>query len=299
MFEKILVPLDGSPLSEASLGAAALLAQTLHSPVTLLHVIEQGAPSQVHEERHLTDSEEAQAYLRQVAARAFPAGVKVNTHVHTAPVSDVARSIVEHAANEFQPDLIVTCTHGRGGVRDLLFGSIAQQVVAQGTTPLLLIKPEARPFRMQSILLPLDADSFHDDSLEVGESLAHSFRSRLALLSVIPTYGTLTGEQALASSLMPSATQAVLHLREQNARDHLAEHAQAFEKAGVTASAIVARGDPASIIVKMAEQLPADLIILSTHRKAGISAFWARSVAPKVAQLTRTPLLLIPLPEKL
>jgi nucleotide-binding universal stress UspA family protein len=298
MFKNILLPLDGSTLSEASLGAASLLAERLHSPVTLLHVIEQGAPSQVHEERHLTQPEEAETYLRQVAARAFPADVKVQTHVHTAPVADVARSIVEHAANEFQPDLIVTSTHGRSGVRDLLFGSIAQQIVAQGTTPLLLIKPEGRPFRMQTILLPLDPDSFHDDSLAVGESLAKSFKSRLELLSVIPTYGTLAGEQALASSLMPAATQAVLDLREQNARAHLGEHVEAIKQAGVAASAIVARGDPASTIVKTAEQLPADLIILSTHRKAGIGAFWARSVAPKVAQLTRTPLLLIPLPEK-
>ncbi len=45
MFKNILLPLDGSTLSEASLGAASLLAERLHSPVTLLHVIEQGAPS--------------------------------------------------------------------------------------------------------------------------------------------------------------------------------------------------------------------------------------------------------------
>ena len=37
------------------------------------------------------------------------------------------------------------------------------------------------------------------------------------------------------------------------------------------------------------------MMILSTHRKAGLGAFWARSVAPKVAQKTKTPLLLIPL----
>ena len=298
MFKKILVPLDGSALSEASLGAAAVLAQKLHAPVTLLHVIEQGAPAQVHEEHHLTGAEEAESYLRKVAERGFPQGVEVHTHVHTAPVADVARSIVEHAAKEFQPDLIVTCTHGRGGVRDVLFGSIAQQVVAHGTTPLLLIKPGGRPFQLQCILLPLDADSYHDDSLEPGASLARIFNSSLELLSVIPTYRTLAGEQALASSLMPAATQAMLDLQEQNARHHLSEHVRTFDQAGLTAAAIVARGEPASTIVKTAEQLPADLIILSTHRKAGIGAFWARSVAPKVAQLTKTPLLLIPLPEK-
>lgn len=298
MFKNILVPLDGSTLSEASLAAAAVLAERLHSPVILLHVIEQGAPSQVHAERHLTEPAEAETYLRQVAQRAFPVGVKVETHVHTAPVTDVARSIAEHATNEFQPDLIVTCTHGRSGMRDMLFGSIAQQIVAEGTTPLLLIKPGAGPFQMQNIMLPLDPDSFHDDSLAPAELLAKTFKSKLQLLSVIPTYGTLAGEQALTSSLMPATTQAVLDLREQNAREHLDQHVQAFRQEGLAASATVARGDPAPTIVKTAEQLAADLIILSTHRKSGIGAFWARSVAPKVAQLTRIPLLLIPLPER-
>ncbi len=65
--------------------------------------------------------------------------------------------------------------------------------------------------------------------------------------------------------------------------------------AGRRAAAEVARGDPASEIVKSAEKAGADLIVLSTHRKAGIGAFWARSVAPNVANHSTLPLLLIPL----
>lgn len=298
MFEKILVPLDGSKLSEASLDAASVLAQKLGAPVTLLHVIEQDAPSEVHDERHLTRPEEAETYLREAARRAFPASVSVSTHVHSAPVADVAKSIVEHAEREFQPDLIVTCTHGRGGMHDLLFGSIAQQVVAHGSTPLLLIKPGTAHFTLRRILLPLDADSFHDDSLEPGQSLAASFAAELLLLSVLPTFATLRGDEVATSSLMPGATQAVLDLREENAQEHLSDHVQELRQAGISARAFVARGDPAGVIVRTAEQESADLIILSTHRKAGVGAFWARSVAPSVARLTTTPLLLIPLPSK-
>ena len=54
MFKHILVPLDGSNLSEAALTPAAILAEKFKAPVTLLHVIEQGAPSEVHADRHLT-----------------------------------------------------------------------------------------------------------------------------------------------------------------------------------------------------------------------------------------------------
>src|SRR5271169_4376306 len=107
MFKNILVPLDGSNLSEASLTPAAILAEKFKAPVTLLHVIEQDAPSEVHADRHLTKPDEAMEYLEDIAKRAFPTKVKVKTHVHTAPVADVTQSIVEHVTTEFKPDLIV------------------------------------------------------------------------------------------------------------------------------------------------------------------------------------------------
>jgi nucleotide-binding universal stress UspA family protein len=295
MFKHILVPLDGSRLSEASLDPAAFLASELHCSVTLLHVIEQDAPAEIHKERHLTNPEEADEYLRTTAQRAFGPGVQVATHVHTAPVSDVARSIVEHARSEFQPDLIVTCTHGRGGMRDLIFGSIAQQLVALGTTPVLLIKPGDRPFRPKRILVPLDPESVHDDSLPPAEELARACKAELVMLGVIPTYSTLSGEQAATGSLMPGTTQAVLDLREEHARADLSQHLDALKARGIASSAAVVRGDPAAMIIKTAERSGVGLIVLSTHRKAGLDAFWSKSVAPKVGQGTRLPVLLLPL----
>jgi nucleotide-binding universal stress UspA family protein len=297
MFKHILVPLDGSNLSEASLIPAAILAEKFKAPITLLHVIEQDAPSEVHADRHLTKPDEAMEYLEDIAKRAFPPKVKVKTHVHTAPVADVTRSIVEHVTTEFQTELIVICTHGKSGIHDALFGNIAQQVAAQDKTPILVVKPVSPRFKLEKILLPLDPDSIHDQSFPFAESLAQAFQASLHLFSVIPTFGTLAGEQAAAGNLMPATTQAFLDMKEENARNHLQEHVEALRKKGLTASAEIARGDPASVIVKTAENKDMDLIILSTHRRKGMGAFWARSVAPKVAQKTKIPLLLIPLSE--
>jgi len=297
MFKHILVPLDGSNLSEASLIPAAILAEKFKAPITLLHVIEQDAPSEVHADRHLTKPDEAMEYLEDIAKRAFQPKAKVKTHVHTAPVADVTRSIVEHVTTEFQTELIVICTHGKSGIHDALFGNIAQQVAAQDKTPILVVKPVSPRFKLEKILLPLDPDSIHDQSFPFAESLAQAFQASLHLFSVIPTFGTLAGEQAAAGNLMPATTQAFLDMKEENARNHLQEHVEALRKKGLTASAEIARGDPASVIVKTAENKDMDLIILSTHRRKGMGAFWARSVAPKVAQKTKIPLLLIPLSE--
>ena len=295
MFKHILVPLDGSNLSEASLIPAAVLAVKFKAPVTLLHVIEQDAPSEIHADRHLTEPEEALDYLEDIARREFPSKVKVQTHVHTAPVSDVTRSIVEHVTTEFQTDLIVICAHGKSGIRDALFGNIAQQIATLGKTPLLIVKPVSPRFKLEKVLIPLDPDSEHDISFPYAESLAKAFQAEIHLLSVIPTYATLAGEQAAAGTLMPVTAQAFLDMKEDNARQHLQEHVTALKERGLRATMEIARGDPASLITKIAESSAMDMIILATHRRKGMGAFWARSVAPKVAQKTKLPLLLIPL----
>ncbi len=293
MFKNILVPLDGSKLSEASLAPAALLAQGFKSHVTLLHVIEQDAPAEIHKERHLTKPDEAEAYLLDAAKRAFPSDVKVETHVHSAPVTDVIKSILEHVS-EFRPDLIITCTHGNSGIRDVLIGTIAQQIVAHGSTPLLLVKPDLPRFQLDRILVPLDPKSHHDDSLPVAKLLGTAFGAKIHLLSIIPTFSTLAGEQAAAGNLMPATAQVLLDIQEENASDELNMHTDEFRKDDIKVFAEVSRGDPARGIVKIAEISGADLIILITDRKAGMGAFWARSVAPKVANKTKVPLLLIP-----
>jgi nucleotide-binding universal stress UspA family protein len=298
MFTHILVPLDGSSLAETALPAAASLASIFGSPVTLFHVIEQNAPEAVHEDRHLTRAGEAEDYLKAVAARYFAPGALVDWHVHTAEVRDVAASIAAHAA-ELRADLIVMCTHGRGGFREALFGSIAQQVIARGRTPVLLLRPgnsaASQPFLLRRILLPLDSASVHDDVFPYARGLAEAYAAEIALLTVIPTFSTLAGEEAATSSLLPGTTSALLDIEEDDARKHLDVHIDELKKAGVTATAATPRGDPASEVVRAGERWGADLIILATHRKAGMDAFWARSVAPNIARRTRVPLLLLPL----
>ena len=298
MFKSILLPLDGSQLAEAGLPAAVSLAEKLNIPVTLLHVIEQNAPEAVHHERHLTRLEEAETYLQELAEQSFPAGIKVDWHVHSTEVKDVAASIVEHTS-EFEPGLIVMCAHGRSGIRDMLFGRIAQQVLAKSSTPMLLLQPmtsQQKPFKLRRILLPLDSESIHDDSLPIAKELAKVYDSQLCLLCVIPTFSTLRGNEAATSTILPATTNALLDIKEEHAKEHLQGHLNEFVGEGFRTSAEIARGDPTQTIVNVAERSQADLIVLSTHRRAGIDAFWARSVSPNVARRTRIPLLLIPLP---
>jgi nucleotide-binding universal stress UspA family protein len=293
MFKHLLVPLDGSHLAETAVPVAAGLAKMLDAPVTLLHIIEQNAPEAVHRDRHLTNAAEAEAYLKDVAQRF---SVKVETHVHTAPVEDVARSIVDHAADEFQPDLIILTSHGNGGVHDLIFGTIAQEVVASGGTPVLLLKPTepVGALTLHRILVPLDNESIHDAVLPLAIQLAKVSSAQLDLLCVIPTPGTDSGEHAAAGSMLPMTAAAYLDIAEEIAHEHFQNHLNDFEEAGIPATAEIARGDPAPVIEKTAERLSSDLIVFGTHGRAGLDAFWNRSVTAAVSRRTQIPLLLVP-----
>lgn len=300
MFKNILVPLDGSKLAETVFNPAESLAKTLGAPITLLHIIEKDAPQAIHSDHHLTKLDEAVDYLKNIATRAMSKEIKVETHVHSAKVKDVAASIIQHTTEEFTPDLIVMCAHGQSGIRDLVFGNIAQQVLAGGQTPILLIQPESTnppPFSLRRIFVPLDSESKHDESLQYALGLAKAYDAELYLLTVIPTFNTLTGQDAAVSSLLPGTTTAYLEILEETAKEHLQTHLDEFLEAGFNVNAEISRGDPADVIVATADRVGADLILLSTHRKAGMDAFWARSVAPKVVKKTHIPLLLIPLNE--
>lgn len=298
MFKHILVPLDGSELAEAALPAARYLAGALKAKVTLVHVIEEDAPDTVHGERHLVNPREAEAYLEGVSNLAGPPGTEVTCHVHAAATGNVAQSIVAHQ-DELTHDLVVMCTHGRSGLRRILIGSIAQQVVALGKTPVLLIRPGGNgrkdaSFEIKAILAPVDGDPAHERGLEAALELGRATGARLQLLSVVPTMGTLAGRDATMGRFMPGTTHAILELAEEDLKAYLTRQVSRLKEAGVTASAELRHGDTAPTIAAAADTLNASIIVLATHGRAGNEAFWSHSVGAGVQAQTRRSLLLIP-----
>jgi nucleotide-binding universal stress UspA family protein len=298
MYKHILVPLDGSSLAESALPAASYLAEKLHASVTLLHVIEENAPKEIHGERHLTNPGEAQGYLKKLSASHFRAGIKVVTHVHKEEVQNVTNSIVSHSQDEFAPDLIVLSAHGQGGLRDIFLGNIAQQVLSAGQLPVLLIDVPKdgcqECFEIKTILLPLDGNPQHEQAFSSGQQLARACKADLILLVVVPTLTSLKGEKAATSIFLPGAVNIALELAEEEAGSYVAEHMQMLAKAGVNATSVIVRGDPAGQIADAAQSANVDLIILGTHKKSGSDAFWSASVASKVSRLSKKPILFIP-----
>jgi nucleotide-binding universal stress UspA family protein len=298
-FTRVLVPLDGSRQAESVLPVAIVIAQRCGATVTLLHVLEHNAPEKVHGEQHLNDTRAATAYLNDVATRHNLDGVRTEQHVHENPEHDVARSIAAHA-DELHVDLIALATHGSGGLRGFLFGSIAQQALRRTTIPVLLIRPEVRGGRhadYRTILVPLDGTSQASVALPVAEMLARAGSAFLHLMRVVPTVGTMPSSSgsSAAATFSPSAAAALLDIEGQEAADDLtAQRAALPDSLAVTLE--VRRGEIVDELLAAVERADADLVVMSTHGRAGVDGLWTGSVAAKlIGRLTR-PVILVPIP---
>jgi nucleotide-binding universal stress UspA family protein len=298
VFRHLLVPLDGSPPAEAALPLAVGLARRLGASVTLLHVIERGAPAAVHGERHLSDPGEAGRYLEGLA-RGEGAAPRVACHVHTDLEADVAGSIARRA-EELEADLIVMCTHGRRQLRHRLFGSVAQGVLGRGRIPVLLAPPGRgrETWVCRRVLAPVDARPEHGHSLPVALAFARACGAAVHVLWVVPTLGTLSGEHAATGHLLPGTTAALLELEEEQAGRWVRAETERAGAEGIPVTLEVARGDPAETILEAATRADADLLVVGTHARPGMDAFLAGSVAPRVAGRAMWPLLLVPLHQR-
>lgn len=146
MYQRILVPVDGSQTSDAALHEAIRFAQQHNSMLKLVHVVE---AARFFDAESMIDFTTLQDMARrsgeQVLARAADtvqqAGLDSETDLLESDGQRVENLIVDEA-KRWMADLIVIGTHGRSGVSRLLFGSVAEGVVRGAHTPILLIRGE-------------------------------------------------------------------------------------------------------------------------------------------------------------
>jgi nucleotide-binding universal stress UspA family protein len=295
MFKHILVPLDGSELAEDALPPVVALAQRLGARVTLLHVLERDAPTRVHGERHVTTGAEGAGYIGAVADRLKETGLDVDVHIHDRQVTDVAVAIDSHA-HEYSVDLIAMCKHGDSGLRQRLLGGIAQQILQRGSTPILLRSPrehsEPSTFELGDILVPLDLEHDAGTTLRVAADLARAFSARVHLITAVPTLAEARRSSAPAR-LLPSATEESLRIEEEEAHQELRRRGDELARSGIEVRVGVHHEEAPAAIVREAEEIPADLVVLGTHARAGFDAWFAGSTGHRVISGTTQTLLLI------
>jgi len=142
MYKKIIVPLDGSELSESVLDHVITIATSCQVPeVVLIRVREPldnsvrvALDAEIASELDQAYHDEADNYLKSIAKLLEQKDIAVKTEVLA---GNPAKKIIEYSSNN-DVDLIIMSTHGRSGVSRIVFGSVADKVIRQTEVPILL-----------------------------------------------------------------------------------------------------------------------------------------------------------------
>ena len=144
-YKHLLVPVDESPMSYAAAEQALSLAKDLNCPVTIMSVIAvdpfvgvdfyKVAPAIT--DYFMQSEQNAQNRLAEIQQSFSREGISVDTKI----IRGVAASEgIVQIANEIGADLIIMGSHGRTGVKKMMLGSVAQNVLTQSPVPVLIVK---------------------------------------------------------------------------------------------------------------------------------------------------------------
>jgi len=148
MFERILVPLDGSDLAEAILPLVQEMAWTHKSTVQLIRVVRSPRTTESTRSEDMMVLNQQVVSVMEQDAHNYLAGKKgqlrqVNIPVSTKViVSEMPASTILDYAEEEEADLIAMSTHGRSGIRRWVYGSVAEKILQGASCPVLLVRSQ-------------------------------------------------------------------------------------------------------------------------------------------------------------
>jgi nucleotide-binding universal stress UspA family protein len=286
MYEKMLVPLDGSEVAEQAMPYVERLAQKLKSEVVLMTVCLPGDPL----ERALTE------YIERRAEKIQSLGVKTRS---LCVEGEPATSIINFAEKN-KIGLIVISTHGKSGISNWPLGSIAGKVVQRSNIPIFLVRssqPGKAPAddKLGKILVTLDGSKFSEAIIPYAERLAKSMSIEVTLLRVIeqaklPQLAAYRDREKYEKDFMAKM--------EREAERYLDKKKTALSGKGVKVNSALLIGKPVETILQYSEEKAVNLIALTTHGFSGITKWAYGSVASKIIEGSPKPVLLVrpPLP---
>lgn len=144
MFKRILVPTDGSDITQKAVDAAVALAKSVGAQLYSISVKEPFPYSAISEmqptpPQEFFDAQERIAAKRVAAVVAAAKAVGLECRAHTVEALHPWEAIIDHAKQQ-ECDLLVMASHGRRGVTALLLGSETQKVLTHSTIPVLVVR---------------------------------------------------------------------------------------------------------------------------------------------------------------
>lgn len=287
----ILVATDFSATASAAIDWAVELARQQGGSVELVHAITvpPSIPGYVPAAGNFQEevTRAAEARLAEAAAALGGTGVETRTFLDTGTPSQV----ILDRAEAISPLAIVLGTRGLTGLRHLLLGSTAQQVVHDAHCPVLAVHPGdfGKHRVIRTILVPTD----FSPAAELAIAAAHRLlapleqNARLILLHAFNLPVEYTAYGVIPTSLRYMEDTGL------EAERRLYEAAQALRREGLAVETVAREGDPAHVIAEEAERRGADLIAIGTRGLSGLRHLLVGSTAERAVEHAPCPVMTI------
>lgn len=263
MFERIVVPVDGSDRSLEAVRAGVFLAGNGGTRLDIVTVV--GNPAEA-----VVEEDEVRAQLMSLGAFAAAASP-------VALIGDSVPDTLQQYVAEVPGTLVVMSSTGRGRSAAVL-GSVAEELLAAELGPVLLVGPHATPDRLLTgdIIVPLDGSPTSEHALGLAAAWGADRTNRTWVVTVVSTAAETRREgDVLESGYVRNRAG---HLHEQLDREVEYE--------------VLHGGSPARALVDYAATLEAGLIVMSTHGRSGLRRIVMGSVAADVVRHAPCPVLL-------
>ena len=286
MFEKIIVPLDGSDKAEIVLPYVAAIATAFKSEVALVSAAEDKPDK----------SEWFQSYLNHIAERLRSslkkhAASNISTGVLTGKPAD---EILKYAA-QMKADLIIMAGHGASGGNPLLLGNIATKILSASPKPVLLVRSpvaaDIKPAEMiKRILVPLDGSRMSEQALKTVEPMAAGLGAAIVLFQAVEPVRYVPGFETMVPNVVLPSDEEIKN----SAAKYLASVEAPLKQRGVKISSAITADSPAEAIIDYADSGKIDIIAMTTHGFSGIKRWVFGSTTEKILQAASKPILVIP-----
>jgi nucleotide-binding universal stress UspA family protein len=281
----IVVPLDGSELSEAALPYAVALARLLSAKVLLVTVWEEGERALIHSiPDHATDlfkrgQEHYEHYLERKSKDVEAQGVAVEANVRVGQAADE----ITHVIGQREPRLLVLSTHGRSGLSRWVYGSVANRLVREAPVTTLVVGPHVLERKqtepaIRRILVPLDGSPLSEAAVQPAVELAEACGAGLVLAEVLQWQA-----QAISFGVANVDAVQVMEQLEQAAEAYLTKVRERISAEREVAIKVL-RGAPAEALMDAVNAEKIDLVVMASHTRGPLGRAVLGSVADRMLQ---------------
>jgi nucleotide-binding universal stress UspA family protein len=293
MFERTLIPLDGSTAAEMALPYGSELSERLGSKLVLYHVcgVEHEPQTNLHKVylNSLADTIKRTLHLRSEE--------KENAVTAKVEAGEPRESICSIVKKNNVDIVVMTTTGSTGYIVGKTIGSVADHVCRNVPVPVMLIRPgekqtnEKKQRLISHIFLTLDGSELSERAMPIAVELASRLKIPVTLFQmahiVVPYSDGMLVDDTLSYSLLSDAN-------EERVKTEMTDLEDKLKNKGLDVNKLVVAGvSAADEIIDGSIKVGADLIVMSTHGRSGLGRWLLGNVAEKVLRHSELPILLV------